>query len=170
MKKIILSGVMALVPLTGSFAQNPYCMGGLGDILCQSFQLQQQFQEQSRGNRSGGINDERIYNPDAGAYAEEMAEGFRREFEKGFDERFSNPYRLNYDPTKDRCLLDPQCDMTAKGMVHYQWLYEKCTGGNQAACQKLQAGAGTPAPSGRYPNGERMNVPYVPGTEPVPGR
>jgi hypothetical protein len=56
--------------------------------------------------------------------------------------------------------------MTAKSIAHYSWLSQQCVDRNNAACQKLQVGAYTRPPSGRYPNGGRMHVPYAPGYEP----
>jgi hypothetical protein len=166
MKKVtFLLVIAASTPIT-VFAQDPNCMWGQDDILCQSSRMQQQYQQNSRGNRSGGINDERIYVPEAGSYAEDMVEQSRQQFEKGFDDRYANPYSLQYDPTRDRCMMDPSCDMAAKRIAHYDWLGRACENGDNVACRKLQDGAYTPAPSFSYPNGERMNVPYPPGYEP----
>lgn len=141
----------------------PECMWGPDDPLCQSYRLQEELQRKSRGNKSGGLDDECIYNPDAGNCAEMWANDLADKFRKSFDDRYANPYSLDYDPTKDRCILDPNCDMTAKGITHYNWLYNQCVRGNNAACRKLKAGAPTPAPKKRdYPP-----IPYYPGTEPV---
>lgn len=173
MKTLLMVGAITILTIWSiipiALAQDPNCMWGQNDILCQSSRMQQQWQGESRGNRSGSIHDERIYNPKAGNFADDMVEQFRKDFEEGFDDRFADPYSLQYDPTKDRCMMDPSCDMTAKGIVHYNWLTETCRKGNDAACRKLQAGAHTPAPSFRYPNGEQMNIPRPPGYEPYRG-
>lgn len=138
---------MALVsPFFTVFAQDPNCMWGENDILCQSSRLAEDY----KGLKS----------------AEDHVRELGEEFKKGLS--YQDPYSLDYDPVKDECLIQPSCDMTAKGIAHYNWLYQECVGGNRAACRKLQAGAYTPAPSDRYPDGGRINVPYAPGTEPVP--
>jgi hypothetical protein len=150
-----VSLVLLLAP-GAAFAQSPNCMWGSNDVLCQSDQLMQQFQRDSRGDRSFGLNDERIFNPDAGSFADDFVRERSAQFRRTFDARFANPRSLQYDATRDPCMLNPGCDLTAKGMVHYNWLYEQCLAGSAVACHKLADGAFTPAPSrGAYPSAPR---------------
>jgi hypothetical protein len=147
MKKRLFTLLTLFSPLCPVFAQDPFCMWGETDITCESSRLARDYQ----GLKS----------------AEEHVNELSEEVRRGFS--YQDPGRPDYEPTKDACLLNPDCDVTAKGIVHYNSLYNRCVGGNMAACRKLQGGAYTPAPSDRYPGGGRMNVPYGPGDEPVPG-
>ena len=146
MNKKIFIFIALASPLSNGLAQDPNCMWGENDILCQSSRMAEDY----KGLKSGED------------HVREIAE----EIKKGFS--YQNPYDLDYDPISDECVITAGCDMTAKGIAHYNWLHKECVDGNKVACKKLQAGAYTPAPSDRYPDGGRMNVPYAPGTEPVP--
>jgi hypothetical protein len=154
-KQLVAVSILLAVP-DAVFAQGANCMWGANDVLCQSDRAMQQFQQESRGDRSFGPNDERIYNPDAGSFADDFVRERSAKFRNTFDARFANPRSLQYDPTRDPCMLDPGCDLTAKGIVHYRWLYQQCVAGSSAACDQLQAGAFTPAPSAdAYPSAPR---------------
>ncbi len=137
---------LAGAPHSTAVGQTPFCMGGQNDILCESERLMRQFQDESRGDRSGGLTDERIYNPGAGSFADDLVDQDISRFRETFDARFGNPHSLHYDPTRDPCILDPGCDMVARGTAHYQWLHDQCRAGSRQACIKLRAGAFTPPP------------------------
>jgi hypothetical protein len=141
MQTRLMLTLSALLLASHVYAQgNPFCMFGQNDILCQADQLQQQRQQESRGDRSGGITDERIYNPDAGNFVQDRVDDLARRFMQGFDDRYADPYSLEYDQTKDRCTVQPSCNYVAKQQAHVLWLGDQCQQGVDAACRKLRRG------------------------------
>lgn len=121
-------------------AFDPNCMWGADDPLCAASRAQRRWQGESRGNRSGGIDDERISNPDAGDYPGEIIGEIEGELRRDLDPRFANPYSFEYDPLKDPCLLQAGCSLAAKQIAHTNWLGAQCDKGNERACQKLRQG------------------------------
>ena len=98
-----------------------------------------------------------ITSANAGNLAEDLLNSFSDQ----------NPYSMDYNGAKDICIINGKSCMK-KEMAHINWLHKQCNRGSSAACKRLGSGAYTPAPTDRYPGGGRMNVPYSPGTEPVP--
>lgn len=145
MNRLLALGFGVWVLAGGANAQDPLCMWGPGDVLCQSSRMM------------GDFSDLQSADQIVGELAADFARGLREQ----------SPYSHDYEPISDRCLIEPACNMAAKQTAHVNWLGARCGRGDRLACSKLRRGLSdiTPEiPAG----GPGIGVPYAPGTEPVP--
>lgn len=149
--------LLAAYLATPAAAQDPNCMFGANDILCQSSRMAKEFEKEMEQPQAPA----EITDPYCMWGEDDILCRSRRPTEEARRRGPDDPRSLDWDGAADPCIMIPECDINRQFLIHLDWLEGACERGNRRACgrlERLRASAFTPAP-----DFSTIEVPRPPG-------